>query len=131
MKDGFNNIMNNPEYELLSRTFPGSTVPDSLPPEALFILNLGPYLTDESQTFQGNNERHRSLQLYALAEKLEEIAEILEEIRDEQNVGTDPGPEDVELMDEEWGYLNGVLAKLFAKISGQVENLEKYVNEAK
>jgi len=101
-----------------------------LPPEALFILNLGPYLTDETQALQGYNEKKRSLQLYALAEKLEEIAEILEDVRMEQLVGTDPDPNDEELLEEVWEYLNAVVTELFARISDKVEELEATANEA-
>ena len=115
--------------QLLTRTAPGATVPKSLPPEALFILNLGPYLTDETQSFQGDNEKKRSLQLYALAEKLKEIADILEDVRMEQLVGTDPDPKDEDLMEEVWEYLNGVLKELFVKISDKVETLEVSVNQ--
>jgi hypothetical protein len=49
--------------QILTRTSPGAIVPSSLPPEALFILNLGPYLTDETQALQGYNEKKRSLEL--------------------------------------------------------------------
>jgi hypothetical protein len=35
-----------------------------------------------------------------LAEKLEEIADILEDVRIEQLVGTDPDPNDEELLEE-------------------------------
>jgi hypothetical protein len=124
--------MNNQELlkpQLLMRTSPGAIVPSSLPPEALFILNLGPYLTDETQALQGDNEKKRSLQLYALAEKLEEIAGILEDVRMEQLVGTDPEPNDEELLEEVCEYLNRILTELFAKISDKVEALEESVNE--
>jgi hypothetical protein len=116
---------------LLTRTSPGATVPKSLPPEALFILNLGPYLAEDTQAQVGNNERKRSVQLYVLAEKLEEIADHLEQVRIEQIVGTDPDPDDEELLEEVWEYLNGVLTELFVKISEKVEALEVSVNEAK
>jgi hypothetical protein len=114
--------------QLLTRTSPGGLVPSSLPPEALFILNLGPYLTDETQALQGDNEKKRSLQLYALAEKLEEIADILEDVRIEQLVGTDPEPNNEELLEEVWECLNGILTELFVKISNKVEGLETSVN---
>jgi|688.fasta_scaffold478201_2 hypothetical protein len=119
------------DHQLLTRTSPGAIVPKSLPPEALFILNLGPYLTEDSQAQVGINERKRSVQLYALAEKLEEIADHLEQVRIEQIVGTDPDPDDEELLEEVWEYLNGVLTKLFTEISNKVEALEVSVNEAK
>jgi len=119
------------DHQLLTRTSPGAIVPKSLPPEALFILNLGPYLTEDSQAQVGINERKRSVQLYALAEKLEDIADHLEQVRIEQIVGTDPDPDDEELLEEVWDYLNGVLTELFAKISEKVEALEVSVNEAK
>jgi hypothetical protein len=125
--------MSNQEFlkpQILTRTSPGAIVPSSLPPEALFILNLGPYLTDETQALQGYNEKKRSLQLYALAEKLEEIAEILEDVRMEQLVGTDPDPNDEELLEEVWEYLNAVVTELFARISDKVEELEATANEA-
>ena len=118
-------------HQLLTRTSPGAIVPKSLPPEALFILNLGPYLTENTQAQVGYNERKRSVKLFALAEKLEEIADDLEQIRIEQIVGTDPDPYDKELLEEVWVYLNGVLTELFAKISDKVEALEVSVNEAK
>ena len=118
------------DHPLLTRTSPGAMVPKSLPPEALFILNLGPYLTEDSQAQVGINERRRSIQLYALAEKLEDIAKYLELVRIEQTVGTDPDPNDEELLEEVWEYLNGVLKELFAKISDKVEELEAAVNGA-
>jgi 5'-deoxynucleotidase YfbR-like HD superfamily hydrolase len=67
--------------------------------------------------------------LYALAEKLEEIAGILEDVRMEQLVGTDPEPNDEELLEEVCEYLNRILTELFAKISDKVEALEESVNE--
>lgn len=117
------------KQSLLTRTSPGAIVPHDLPPEALFILNLGPYLTDETQALQGFNEKKRSLQLRALAEKLEEIADVLEDVRMEQLVGTDPDPNDEELLDEVWEYLNGILTQLFSSIAQKVEMLESTVNE--
>jgi hypothetical protein len=114
---------------LMTRTTPGAIVPDSFPSEALFILNLGPYLTDDTQAFEGNNELMRSSQLYALAEKLEEIAEILEEVHEAQHVGTDPDPNDEELMEETWEYLNGILTTLFAEIAEKIDDLVASVNE--
>jgi hypothetical protein len=119
------------QQKLLLRTSPGATVPNDLPPEALFILNLGPYLTDETQAFQGFNEKIRSSQIQVLAEKLEEIAEILDDVRMEQLVGTDPDPNDEQLLDEVWEYLNGILTELFEKISSKVDALEMSVNEAR
>jgi len=119
------------QQKLLLRTSPGATVPKDLPPEALFILNLGPYLTDETQAFQGFNEKIRSSQIQVLAEKLEEIAEILDDVRMEQLVGTDPDPNDEQLLDEVWEYLNGILTELFEKISSKVDALEMSVNEAR
>jgi hypothetical protein len=116
--------------QLLIRTSPGASVPNSLPPEALFILNLGPYLTSETQSFEGENEANRSTQLYALAEKLEEIADLLNEVWDEQHAGTDPDPNDEELLEEVWEYLNGVLTKIFSRISEKVETLADAVNKS-
>lgn len=116
------------KQSLLTRTSPGTTVPHDLPPEALFILNLGPYLTDETQALQGFNEKKRSLQLRALAEKLEEIADVLEDVQMEQLVGTDPDPNDEQLLEEVWEYLDGILTELFAKISTKVEGLEASIN---
>ena len=104
-------------------------MPESLPSEALFILNLGPFLTSDTQAFLGDNEMKRSAQLCVLAEKLKEIADILEEVRDEQHVGADPDSDDDKLLEEVREYLNGVLTELFAKISDKVEALEVSVNE--
>lgn len=118
------------EHQLITRTFPGATIPNDLPPEALFVLNLGPYLTEETQAFQGYNEKKRSLQLRALAEKLEEIADILEDVRMEQLVGSDPDSNDEELMEEVLEYLNKALTEMFVKISDRVEILETLVNKA-
>lgn len=117
--------------QLLIRTSPGSYVPNSLPSEALFILNLGPYLTSETQSFEGRIEANRSVQLNMLAEKLEEIADLLNEVWDEQHVGTDPDPDDEELLEEVWEYLNGVLTEIFSRISEKVETLADAVNKSK
>jgi hypothetical protein len=48
----------------------------------------------------------------------------------EQLVGTDPDPNDEELLEEVWEYLNAVVTELFARISDKVEELEATANEA-
>ena len=117
------------ENPVLLRTSPGAVVPNSLPSEALFILNLGPFLTDETQSLAGANESRRAKQLLVLAEKIEEIASILEDVRNEQIVGTDPDPDDEEMLNEVWSYLNGVLNEHFVEMSQIVNSLVASINE--
>jgi hypothetical protein len=117
------------ENPILLRTSPGAVVPSALPPDALFILNLGPYFTDETQELEGVNESRRAKQLMLLAENLEEISSLLEDVRNEQIVGTDPDPNDEDMVDEVWVYLNGIIKKIFSEISNKVESLQSRVNE--
>jgi hypothetical protein len=118
------------ENPILLRTSPGALVPNSLPPDALFILNLGPYINDGTQSLEGANESRRARQLYILAQKIEEIASILEEVRNEQIVGTDPEPDDEESKVAVWEYINGVIRGLFDEISREVEGLQTLVNRS-
>jgi hypothetical protein len=119
---------------LIQRATPGGTVPSDLPAEALFVLNLGPFLDDDtlSDINYGHSELQRAARLRVLIENLEEVADVIEDIGYSMLESDEPSPTDhsedtYEEVLEFWG--NKIQAELKEKF-GQLATVIDYIEAA-
>ena len=127
--------MDNSKKTLIQRTSPGGTVPSDLPSEALFVLNLGPYLNEDtlSEVNYGHAELQRAARIRVLIEKLEEVAEFLEDIGYAMLESAEPSPTDhsedtYEEVLEFWSNkIQAELTEEFGKLATVVDSIEASV----
>jgi hypothetical protein len=127
--------MENSKTTLIQRTSPGGNVPFDLPSEALFVLNLGPYLSDDtlSDVNYGHTELQRAARLRVLIEKLEEVADVLEDIGYAMLESDEPSPTDhsegtYEEVLEFWGNkIQKELEEQFDMLATVVDSIESAV----
>lgn len=126
--------MDNSKTTLIQRTFPGATVPLDLPSEALFVLNLGPFLNDGTldDVNYGHTELQRAARLRVLIEKLEEAADALEDIGYAMLESDEPSPADHEGNYEEvlehWSNtLHAELKEEFGNLANLIDSIESAV----
>ena len=119
---------------MIQRTSPGATVPADLPSEALFVLNLGPFLNDKtlSDANYGNTELQRAARLRVLIEKLEEAADALEDIGYAMLESDEPSPADhegdYEEVLEHWSTtLHAELKEEFGKLANVIDSIESAI----
>lgn len=110
----------------------GITIPEDFPSEGLFLLRLGPYLNDEtlSHLNSGHLELQRAQRVRVLTERLEEVAEALEDIgysileSDEPSPADFPKEEYEERLGGWWDELQEDLKKEFKVLIEIVESIE-------
>ena len=127
--------MESSKTKLIQRTSPGGTTPSNLPSDALFVLNLGPYLNDDtlSDINYGHAELQRAARLRVLIEKLEEVADVIEGIgyamlESDEPSPTDHSKETYKEVLEFWGNkIHAELEEKFGNLATVVDSIEAAV----
>jgi hypothetical protein len=120
---------------IIIRTAIGALIPGHLPPDALFLLNLGPYPNDESllKHDYGREELRRAAMIRVLVERLEEVADTFEDIGYSILETNEPSPTDYpadeyELRVDGWtSEIRGVIRDGNSRLATLIDSIEAAV----
>ena len=112
---------------LLQRIEPGTTLPEIIPSDGLFLLNLSSVMKDGVWDAHGNKELNQAGSLRNFATRLIEIADTMEELG--HALKAYPDADDYEIYEYKvpWDYLMDEMSDVFSdgykKIAAIVESM--------
>jgi hypothetical protein len=114
---------------LLQPVAPGTEIPSTMPPRALFLLNLDSVVNQEIWDNMGQKELIQSSQLRALARHLIKMADLLDELGHYLSALPDPYDYEAGDFEQSWEEINdeadNQLTDDYAKLSALLDELSE------